>query len=1616
MKQCLPPKTDNDDDEEGETAEGSKGGGDYDDTVSMVPSIYFGVHGVVTLNAIDVVLIKLGLELTLDLVSLAVPLSLMMNSKRKAVGAMLAPEVHTLKGNVAVVATIGIGPFSWNWRLPAFAWDGVGFILPSICFEFVYPDVSDLVGNLLQGASSSSSASSGSGSTADGEAKQAAGVCPPSIPKKPADLQGSADPVARAGNTRVCSPCIVETDANFNTEAVKCEGYPFRSASIGGIGKMLRGKWIAEEWEKIASQIVAAKPGFARYWHPPTGPYAGGDKESADGDDMLEGDTATGAGEYQKQRPHIWMADSIAICDESFDMSTSSNAHKHGEGEESWIDEQPGNLFTTYTYKATLAVRFAYDWWGEDAVVWEQQAHWCGIWNNCEDNYFKHWNQNAWISEPRDRPAFEFAITAHLGTKQQSGGGGIFGALTSLVGSGGGSVKTHRNVRMVSMYLGGTEMSKSTPTAGSGSSSGSGSGGGGSDGSDKGDTGDGGGGAGDGSSSSADEDPSLLLEMFAQNARRARRTGMMTTTSKREGGGSKSESVLPEEDENWHMDVGVHGHRMHGRQAKLRALARREQARKFAEAAAAAGATKSEQRQQPQQQPQPPQQQQQLSSLPMTTAVAPRFSGWSLSGMVGSIGSAIVNGAKKVGGAVAKVGGAITGAAKAMVGLKVAVGSGSGSGSGEMVPFDPDKLNHSPCKAVSNWYRKLELMQGGALVPPVQKGATFVPHPLSQKTNEGEHGPKEHTLDKVPVTREAPGIDEGDTVYRAFLWSHGEGNVAMEYDDALDSWNLGSTPDIDGQIGGAHSDKIALIKFAHDGKDDNGGDEDDDDADDEDDNASGGGSRLTTGRCYECVRRGSLISNRTTGIDDADDIHGQHGWAQDENGDNFLCPEWPHRVELAKMVLEATDDDILASHGILEGKLVEMVTDALISEEMGVPVSSGGAPGKGYTGQMRVGICGETFDPGKRGEEDGGEGGGGDGGGGDGPTYSGRVVLVTTKGWNVESPVYLDPADSNRAVGQFTIKLNGYGGHGKAGKKPYIARADGQPPGAPGDPIELRPRAQGGSGYQNGLDQVAALYWSHVLQKQGKTKACQPSLEIRDADRDDFKMFDAPLRSLSQLRTSGTCFKCTAPPGGFLGFGKSDVPIYCGREKASLFATSPVQLPNRVGPLAVDWFKKEWNDGCDFWSGCHQLDLMDRAAGRAFNHKFTPFTPSPQDEPYAGADGSSSSGSSSAANGAGGGSSSGGGGGGDPNKPFTFATPQDVWKNGGSIYVCGESTWTVGGEDAPVRSKSSSEPAHGESCSYDPAPPTPLSSGGSSSGNGGSVPRFEERPRWQQHPSDRVDHIEKKKRAPYGNRASPVDRLTRFARARATAAAGDADNSDGGSGGDGTNLPGFGPNTKGRHFGGVLCVLVGSQTQCVYYRTGAGALTSEDGTGGGVLGGFFGGGDRPPKQCSAWEGGYFESRVVPAASDGNWHFLAMKHSQLAARKRATNRALARCSSEEKVEEAKHDGSNGTNATNSTAAAGVGKGGRTGEGATESSEGADGDEGNGGSDGGASDDSGARFSYGTDRRRPGDDGHGTRSTSGGSSSGNRPSYDDTGAGAGVSAEAVGDELRRLQRMG
>ena len=50
--------------------------------------------------------------------------------------------------------------------------------------------------------------------------------------------------------------------------------------------------------------------------------------------------------------------------------------------------------------------------------------------------------------------------------------------------------------------------------------------------------------------------------------------------------------------------------------------------------------------------------------------------------------------------------------------------------------------------------------------------------------------PKKHTLDRVPVTRSAPGIDTGDTIFRAMLWSGMSGTASLTHDPDLETWPL----------------------------------------------------------------------------------------------------------------------------------------------------------------------------------------------------------------------------------------------------------------------------------------------------------------------------------------------------------------------------------------------------------------------------------------------------------------------------------------------------------------------------------------------------------------------------------------------------------------------------------------------------------------------------------------------------------------------------------------------------------------------------------------------------------------------------------------------------------
>eukprot|EP00947_MAST-08B_sp_MAST-8B-sp1_P003675 g3675.t1 len=402
------------------------------------------------------------------------------------------------------------------------------------------------------------------------------------------------------------------------------------------------------------------------------------------------------------------------------------------------------------------------------------------------------------------------------------------------------------------------------------------------------------------------------------------------------------------------------------------------------------------------------------------------------------------------------------------------------------------------------------------------------------------------------------------------------------------------------------------------------------------------------------------------------------------------------------------------------------------------------------------------------------------------------------------------------------------------------------------------------------------LHWSSVSSKEGKTVPCQLSLAVAPQQYANFTLFGTRMDKLEDLKSSGSCYKCDRP-GLFDWSGE----FRCGREKSSPLASSPIQLPQRVGPLNdVKWFDDDWKNGCSFWSGCHQLDLMDRLAQRAFHamqieEQVEYDTSDDDDDDH---DDNSDDDEDGKGDGGAAPDSAGSAGSGSsstkmptakpkpkkkanakaaknkrgahmkknknknkkkPKKPkpkpkpkapsatgsqpaFGFPNQNSVFTAGGSIWVCGESTWSVGKNDEPLRSPT--------------ALPTKASPG----------------PAWPASKCAFGDTTGK-----------PV-----------------------------AVLPGVDSATPGRHFGGVLCVVVGLQTQCAYYSAGVGVLMSSDGTASSSTAAKVEG--TGGATCSAWEGGYFRTALVDNTKD-NWQFLAMKYAQKEARQRLSKKELTLCS-------------------------------------------------------------------------------------------------------------------------
>jgi len=273
-----------------------------------------------------------------------------------------------------------------------------------------------------------------------------------------------------------------------------------------------------------------------------------------------------------------------------------------------------------------------------------------------------------------------------------------------------------------------------------------------------------------------------------------------------------------------------------------------------------------------------------------------------------------------------------------------------------------------------------------------------------------------------------------------------------------------------------------------------------------------------------------------------------------------------------------------------------------------------------------------------------------------------------------------------------------------------------------------------------------------MLLAEGATKPCAPELRLSKERQAEYEFFGKPMdsKNYKNLKTTAQCFKCIKSFVGDFTSGAS-MEMVCGRPL--LEGGTPKTFPDRVGPLSFPYYLTKWRkgDGCGF-TNCPQFGMMDRVASRVFNNN------------RVGA------------------------------YPFGFDEVIDL-PEGGTIWVCAESTWTV--------------PGPADLLPFNLATKGAVYDGG----------QFYNGP----VSGEKVKKDAKPSCKSYRETLSGTCKYSKLGKTAE----------------EGTT--GYSETSQGTHYGGVLCIVAGFGVQCIQFMMGAGVLATND------------------RICGAWDGGYMKT-------------------------------------------------------------------------------------------------------------------------------------------------------------
>jgi len=338
-------------------------------TFHIAPTATFAMNGVVSLNAIDIMIFKLGIELNINLVTLDIPLLVRaaFDEPQMKLAASVQPTFSMLGGSIALVASVGVLGFNFKMRFPkestgALSWEGFKWYLPPLCHEYPTPESAEM-----------------------------AVLCPSEqvwhaiMPELPED---------RPQCTTECYPCYITPDN------IHCPLFPLRQHYVAGVGRRtLDGTYLNKEWKTVESTILANyRASFA----------ATGKKAETKIAWKFTGDDNSKYMGFQR-----WMVGEVAICAEGTKASDESGVKL----KQQTANTQPKiaeNSWTSLEYSATLVVRLSYD-------LTKPLVNGDRMGGNCFRNNKWHYEPQNFIADPTKRPVFTHKIALTTDATKSSG-------------------------------------------------------------------------------------------------------------------------------------------------------------------------------------------------------------------------------------------------------------------------------------------------------------------------------------------------------------------------------------------------------------------------------------------------------------------------------------------------------------------------------------------------------------------------------------------------------------------------------------------------------------------------------------------------------------------------------------------------------------------------------------------------------------------------------------------------------------------------------------------------------------------------------------------------------------------------------------------------------------------------------------------------------------------------------------------------------------------------------------------------------------------------------------------------------------------------------------------